>query len=73
MWVSLPASHHSLHLGGFVIAWLVNKCYYVQSWLSYTSPSPQRQRSLGIVTHLPNPPSLLSDFKAYTKIALGTL
>lgn len=55
-----------------MIACLVNKCYYVQVWLlkkvSYIS-SPahfQRQRSLGIVTHLPNPPSVLPD--SYTLI-----
>lgn len=65
MWVSLLGGHHSLHLGGFVIACLVNKCYYVQLWLSYTSPPAQFQRQLplGIVTHLPNPPSVLPEFR----------
>lgn len=43
---------------------LVNKCYYVQVWLlkkaSYICPSAhfQRQRSLGIVTHLPTWPTI---------------
>lgn len=56
-----------------MIARLLNQCYYVQVWLfkkaSYVPPSAHfhRQRSLGAVTHLPNPPSVLPDSPLWSR------